>query len=271
MSASGPDPSASQARTARFGLLAIMLSSVIFLQPLVARSGLGDVLLEIGMTAVLASAAFAASGRRWVLWFTLGFGLPTIALGWSREVSTDLTLYGLHLISAAVFLGLIFVLIVSGVLRRRRVDAQIILGGICGYLLLVMIFALLHGVIEIAAPGSYTAGGQALQIWAPDTDERFAEILYFSVITITTLGYGDIAPVGDAARSLSAAEAMFGQLYLAVLIARLVGLHTAQGHAQWVMEQGRPVREGGNDAAGPGPGRPRADESTATSARPAGR
>ena len=55
-------------------------------------------------------------------------------------------------------------------------------------------------------------------------------MLYFSFVCITTMGYGDIVPVSDIARPLAVLEGVFGQLYLAVMIARLVGLHIASSH-----------------------------------------
>jgi voltage-gated potassium channel Kch len=64
---------------------------------------------------------------------------------------------------------------------------------------------------------------------ATDPSEAFATMLYFSFVTITTLGYGDIVPVSGAAKILSSGEALFGQIYLAVFIARLVALHVAAG------------------------------------------
>ena len=112
------------------------------------------------------------------------------------------------------------------VLGKGPVTGDKLSGAVCVYLLIGVIWSLLFGILEIAAPGSLRfsdadAGVQeALRTGAPQ-----GATTYFSFVTLTTLGYGDIVPVSQAARSLAAVEALLGQLYLTILVARLVGLH----------------------------------------------
>ena len=96
-----------------------------------------------------------------------------------------------------------------------------IMGAICVYFLIGLIWADVFFILETLQPGSF-------QI--PPEQVGQATLDYFSYVTLTTLGYGDITPISAPARSLSLLEAMMGQLYLAVLIARLVGIHIAQSH-----------------------------------------
>jgi hypothetical protein len=103
------------------------------------------------------------------------------------------------------------------------VTAELILGAINVYLMIGMAFAFLYGLIEHLQPGSFT--GLAAFSGAP---ERVIEFVYFSFVTMTTLGYGDVSPLTSYAMTASYAEAMFGQLYLAILVARLVGLYIAR-------------------------------------------
>ncbi|MEO2168241.1 MAG: 3-deoxy-7-phosphoheptulonate synthase, partial [bacterium] len=99
-----------------------------------------------------------------------------------------------------------------------------IVGGICVYLLLGLCFAISFMLIAELAPTAFSLAAE-LQ-W--DAGDRKLDFLYFSFVTLTTLGYGDIAPHGDLAQMLCVAEALIGQLYLAVFVARLVAQHLAR-------------------------------------------
>jgi hypothetical protein len=90
-----------------------------------------------------------------------------------------------------------------------------------------LVWALGYSALEMIQPGSFSG----IQRSGASNAPHFADIdqfLYYSLVTLSTLGYGDIAPLSRPARSLSATEAMAGQVYLAVLVARLIGLHIIQ-------------------------------------------
>lgn len=108
------------------------------------------------------------------------------------------------------------------VLSHQRVTSETVNGALCVYLLVALIWSQVYTILEATDPGSFRlpegAGGDvALQ----------QTLTYFSVVTQTTLGYGDVVPATPSARSLAVGQAIFGQLYLAVLIARLVALEIA--------------------------------------------
>ncbi|MBU2677629.1 MAG: two pore domain potassium channel family protein, partial [Gammaproteobacteria bacterium] len=99
------------------------------------------------------------------------------------------------------------------------ISANRIAGAVCVYLLLGVIWALAYATVELAAPGSF-AGFTA---W---TDRGFdSEWLYFSFVTMTTLGYGDLLPISATARAMAYMQAVFGQFYIAILVAGLVGVY----------------------------------------------
>ena len=118
------------------------------------------------------------------------------------------------------FLALVAVSLILDISRSRRVDMDVVFGACCVYLLIGLIWASLYAVIEAAAPGSFDFG--PLAGGAAGTEE--GRLVYFSFITMTTVGYGDITPVAPVARTFSAMQGLVGQLYLAIVIARLVGL-----------------------------------------------
>ena len=100
-----------------------------------------------------------------------------------------------------------------------------ILGAICVYLLLGVIWALAYSVLELSAPGSF--GG--FEAWSDRGWD--SEWLYFSFVTMTTLGYGDLLPLTATARAMAYMQAVFGQFYVAILVAGLVGAYIAQKDA----------------------------------------
>ncbi len=123
---------------------------------------------------------------------------------------------GLWSITAGVAAGNAVVFAV----RARRVDSEHLFAALSAYLLAGLVFGVIHYVLERAVPGSYAVNGVLLAV-----PFDISEAVYFSFVTLATLGYGDIVPVSEAARSIAIVEAIIGQLYLAVMIARIVSMY----------------------------------------------
>ncbi len=113
--------------------------------------------------------------------------------------------------------------------------ANRICGAVCLYLLIGFCFAMLHVMIILASPTAYKDSLVTSQSLTTANEltarHRYPVFVYFSFCTLTTAGYGDIIPVSRLARSVSWLEAVTGQLYLAILVARLVGLHIVGGRS----------------------------------------
>jgi len=116
------------------------------------------------------------------------------------------------LLSGLLAFGIAFV-IAASVLDQPRVNAQSVIGAICIYLLLGMMFMFAYGVIAGLGSGPFFAQG---------TDGTRSIRMYFSYITMTTVGYGDYTAAGNLGRTLAASEALFGQLYLVTVVAVVV-------------------------------------------------
>ncbi len=192
------------------------LGALLVLRPAIEEFGNRSWLLPLFLTIVMLASVWSVSkNRRHVIVVAI---LALIATGgeWSR-----LTGYGLNQIipglAAVIVFGWIAAVLAQDVFRDRdNVSADMIYGAINVYLLITLAFANAHKVQVLLVPGS---------IHGLSAESTIGDTLYYSAITITTLGYGDISPVSDNARMLASAEAIIGQLYIAVLLAKLVATH----------------------------------------------
>lgn len=181
--------------------------------------------LAILTSAVLLTGTYSVAKSKRMVWIGLGFLAPVLAARWihvaSEPHSTTLALAGLVFI--ILFLIYFSALILREVLSHRQVTFNTVTGAICVYLLLGYIFAFLFAIVETIQPGAFAISevhGIAENTLAADDTPM---LTYFSFVTMTTLGYGDITPITPITRMLATLEAIVGQLYLAAFVARLVG------------------------------------------------
>ena len=118
----------------------------------------------------------------------------------------------------------VVIVVVRELFRRQAVTTNTILSAIVAYLLIAVAFAALYQILELSESGSFLGIPEAAT-----AHQLSNEMIYFSLVSLTTMGYGDIVPASSLARPLAALEGVFGALYLAVMIARLVGMHVASG------------------------------------------
>ena len=116
-------------------------------------------------------------------------------------------------------------MLLVSILRHRHVTADTIFGGVCVYLLIGAAWIHVYALVEFVHPGSFAVGGEPLAAVEIPGAQQARGFLYFSFVTLTTLGYGDITPVTDRAQAMAILEAIAGPVFLAVFIGRLVGLH----------------------------------------------
>jgi hypothetical protein len=213
-------------RLSRHQALLLSLLLLLIAYPILRGPAGSPVLARVLLTAVfLAGGRVVLSDRRLRI-FGLTFGVPTLLGVWTGYTLPDRSgpavAAVLHL-TATAFHAFVIAVLLRGVYRERVVSSDVVAAALCGYLLLGVAFGHVHCLVHETAPGSY--GGADL---GPGGYPTHFRLTYFSFITLTTVGYGDITPVGDAARSLAMVEAVAGQFYLAVLVADLVGKRLAQ-------------------------------------------
>jgi len=238
--------------TGRFAILLAVLAATFILTPLADQLDSFPEIQRLVLTGILLAAVFAVSRSRRVLAFSVVGGFLAISVNWAAEIAGSSVLVTVSQSVSALFVLYIVGIILRIVSDQDRVDLGTVLGGICVYLLLVVSFTQLHGLLDHLQTGAYLSEGTPLPRWtaAGNQDGLFATLLYFSLTTITTLGYGDIVPAVSTSRILAGAEAVIGQLYLAVFIGRLVGLYTAQS----IMPRATGAARQREEAAGADPG-----------------
>ena len=137
----------------------------------------------------------------------------------------------IQIIIQILFLGYVLGIVVRSVFKAKIVTSDILCGAVSVYLLVGVLAGLVFVLIEYYAPGSFRVSN-----WTTDAVTQQASfiedpgwLLYFSFVTLTTVGYGDVLPASAIARSAAVLVAVIGQVLLMVQIARLVGMHVAQG------------------------------------------
>jgi hypothetical protein len=188
---------------------------------------MGELVRPVLLTSVIAAVlvagvALVRPGRRRVIVAAVIALFQVVLTGVSASLNTDSFSYPFA--SAAAF-GITAALIVyciycvlKYVLQARRISRDQVFAGISIYLMLGLAFGCLYYVLGARDGSSFAVGGAKVE------DGRTPDLMYFSFITLATLGYGDITPVTKSARTLAELEALAGSLYMAVFMARLVSL-----------------------------------------------
>ena len=215
----------------RFLILLVALGTLLSSYPVIeSRSGLRYVFQAAFELVMITGLLAMHSSRRWV---GLGLALvvPAVAIYWMPLVLPDSPLVGsprvqcLGHVSMALFLLLLVVFVLRDLFESRDVTNDRLCGALCAYLLLGLTWGFLYIALELVEPGSYQIreGLQALDM--TPGQHRVGSLFYFSFVTLTTLGYGDVTPLGSTAQTLVMWEAILGQAFLTIMVARLVGLH----------------------------------------------
>jgi Ion channel len=196
----------------RYAILFYTLLFTVVAVPLVAALELTGTLVEIFLAASLLAAVLpvsTAKGRRILVMIVTAVWLARLATVWFDHPA--LLILGLWTLIAlfAAASALRFAI------RATRVDAEHLYAALSAYLLAGIFFGQFYWVLEQIGPGTFAAAGNFSRMSA----------LYFSFVTLATLGYGDIVPRTDIARGLAIVEGVGGQLFLAVMVARLVSLY----------------------------------------------
>jgi hypothetical protein len=184
---------------------------------------------SIVFTLVVSAGVGAVAETRRGLRLALLIAVPTLLLMWAGpRLGTQVPVVLADILLVA-FLAYASAAILNHVLRADQVDLETIYGAVCVYFLLAAFWGMLYPLVETLAAGSFNLPDSVSLTTSGRLDA--GPMMYYSFVTITTLGYGDITPATELARLLAVLEAVLGQLFLVILVARFVGLYTAHEFA----------------------------------------
>jgi hypothetical protein len=214
------EPNPEQEREVNFSSLLAGLLLILIGWP-AAHEIFGEVkglYVQIAFTGLLIVGLWSFHKSR--RWFIAGIALATasaIAAIVNAFTPGDLLVFATMAILIA-FCAMSLLIALRQVLLTDDIDRNRLVGAVCVYLLLGFMFGLIHILIAWLLPGSYTGIG------SPETDGEGVRYIYYSFVTLTTLGYGDITPVRPLAGAVAYIEAVFGVFYVAILVGALVAL-----------------------------------------------
>ena len=212
-------------KRSRFSYLFATLISLIVLFPYLAKTGLSTVIFRLLSALTFVAAVYAVSDKR-AQWITgLFLALPTAILNtWFTVHPGSSSLAVISLVSTLMFLSFTLITLLRAVLRAETVTRDTIYGALSVYLLMAFVWGIAYLLLETLQPG-----GLSMDIARhPNHKVDWFDCMFYSFVTLTSLGYGDMVPISPQCRSLSVLEAVSGIMYFAVLVARLVGLYAVR-------------------------------------------
>jgi hypothetical protein len=224
-------------------IVAIVLAAV-----LLPKEIIGGRLYDYMVAGILIVALLETAHTRRHAIISLALGVPAVGL----RLLTAHTPDSVQTNSPALILSILFLLFLIWNLLRDllvgdRLTSERVFGALTAYICIGMLFALLYAHIQYLDPGSFHVPDHMRTAGASEEALMMPVFTYFSFVTLTTLGYGDIAPISEQARTIAWFEAFIGQIYLAVMVGGLVGVffaEAAQQAARASFGRGRDRRDG---------------------------
>ena len=215
------DHSQSRFTTYRFGILLAVFLMQLLTAPLFEGSMAAGYAADTAFYLLLAAAAFSVRNSRFFkLAILLGAG--AIAGECASYVSGRIVFLIITNFISCSYLVLVTLLIAASVTRQRSISADTVMGGLCVYVLIGVFWGIIFFNLELLRPGSFDFGMHGPH---PGMDDKYALIMYYSFVTLLTIGYGDVVAVSSMAQTLTILEGLIGQFYLIFFMATLVGLY----------------------------------------------
>lgn len=209
-----------QRSESKFAWVLIAVFLLVIVNPLLPDREAGKYIFNLLLSFIVLTGILAASDERQIIRQLTIVGLLLLGLDWAGTLAArqipamEFTVYFLYLL----FVVTVTVAIILGVVRSPIVNRNIICGAIAAYLLIGLSGGFMALLIETQLPGSFLLNGELM-----GRAGLANALIYFSMVSLSTIGYGDITPAAPIARSVALAIGLFGQIYLTVLVAILIG------------------------------------------------
>lgn len=209
-----------QIRIGRFMFLLVSITLMLALRPFLEGLVGVTLLMDVFMTLIVLSGVYAVRQNNLLFSISMVFALPALGAHWMRYFVDASSFLLVGEIFSALFFTFIVIVCTHHLFTQKRVTPDVIAGGVCGYLLIGLMWGAFFMILDTLQPGSFKVG--------EEVSEQSSYLTYYSYVTLTTLGYGDITPITSQARSVSILEAIVGPIYLTILVARLVAMQVSQ-------------------------------------------
>jgi ion channel len=199
-------------------ILFLALLALLIALPFLAETAHGRLILTFVNVTVMLSAVAAVGRSRLSIVVAVVLVAPALVLRFLALGSNVPEYFAMSMAFNAAFYAFVLADLLHYVLRRDVMTGDKLYGAVCAYILIAVLWANLHGVVQYVYPGSYGLGGTTKAL-------DMTELIYFSFTALTTSGFGDVTPLLVQSRFLTILEMVTGVMYIAILIARLTGVY----------------------------------------------
>lgn len=210
----------------RFRVLLTFLALMLMVTPFFEERRFAINVIRLILSVALIAAVYGVSRKRRDLVIAGTLALPALVGRWLPAYATNLSIFATVTAGTALFLAFVAYMIINEVAHLQTVTFDTIFGAACGYILIGAVWAFTYSLINVLAHPGFVFTDVVNLPPLPDLvqQSRLTSLFYFSFITLTSTGFGDILPLVPVAKGFAVVEAMIGQFYVAILVARLVSL-----------------------------------------------
>ena len=204
----------------RFLILICLILGTIVLVPILKEFAALRIFLDIFITAIYISMVFTVGQKKRHLYIGVLLAMAMLISLWLQYFYQSNLIFAIGRICGILLFIMVIINTLAFIFKSEDVTIEVIYAAILVYLLMALMWSFVYVLLELINSASFNVAmslEQGSQMWS----------IYYSFVTITTLGYGDITPANELASSFSILEAVVGQLYLVVVVARLVGMHVS--------------------------------------------
>lgn len=175
------------------------------------------------LTLVFFTSIFNCKHHRSIRILATILGIPTFIMTWVNLFDHNEIILVINAFLSVLFISSIAASILFDVIRRARVTLETLRGVVCAYFMIAFAFAYIYYLVEFIQPGTIYFADRVVSIHS--YPQFLSEMLYFSFVTLLTIGYGDITAALDIGQTFAVIEGMIGQFYIAILVARIVSVY----------------------------------------------
>lgn len=215
--------------TTTFNQLLVFLLLLFIFRPF-GQGALYTGIWQLLFSAVVLMGIFNVYHSYKVKMLAVCFGVPSVVMSWSAMVYEDRMLITAYVLCTAIYIVIVLASIIQRVILNPLVTLETLRGVIVVYFLIAFAFAYLFYFTELVLPGSFHLLYEDESLFGHN--RYLSEMMYFSFVTMLSIGYGDMTARGDLAQTFAVLEGIAGKFYVAILVSRLVSVYTYLAHQQ---------------------------------------